>query len=389
MGLPRPSLNVDLWLDEFKGDPDEVFLADGLKNGFQLIPVGSCFQEAEMDNYCSATNPAVRSKVEKTLLEELGIGNYVVTDHKPVIVSALGAVPKPDSEEVWLIHDCSQPAGKALNDYADLESCKYQTLDDAISLLTPGCYMAKIDLRHAYRSVHIHPDNYEATGLKWRFGDSRHVTYFVDARLPYGGRRAPGIFNRLTQAVKCMMARRDYRAIVVYLDDFLVIGATWQECQEVFECLLQLLNNLGFEINQKKAVPPTQQLVFLGILIDTISQTLSLPEDKLVKLRSVVKEFLQRHKSSKRQLQSLAGKLNWACKAVYGGRTFLWRILDAMNTLVSPAAKFLFTPQFFADLIWWSQFLAVFNGRQLFLDSAPVVDVQTDACYEAAGVFFN
>ena len=33
--------------------------------------------------------------------------------------------------------------------------------------------------------------------------------------------------------------------------------------------------------------------------------------------------------------------------------------------------------------------LGSFNGRQLFLDSAPVVDVQTDACYEAAGVFFN
>ena len=124
MGLPRPSLNVDLWLDELKGDPDEVFLTDGLKNGFQLIPVGSCFHEAEMDNYRSATNPAVRIKAEETLLEELGIGNYVVTDHKPVIVSALGAVPKPDSEEVRLIHDCSQPAGKAFNDYADFESFK-------------------------------------------------------------------------------------------------------------------------------------------------------------------------------------------------------------------------------------------------------------------------
>ena len=90
MGLPRPSLNVDLWLDELEGDPDEVFLADGLKNGFQLIPVGSCFREAEMDNYHSAINPAARSKVEETLLEELGTGNYVVTDHKPVIVSALG-----------------------------------------------------------------------------------------------------------------------------------------------------------------------------------------------------------------------------------------------------------------------------------------------------------
>ena len=145
----------------------------------------------------------------------------------------------------------------------------------------------------------------------------------MDTRLPYGGRRAPGIFNCLTQAVKRMMARRGYRAIVVYLDDFLVIRATWQECQEVFECLLQLVKNLGFEINQKKVVPPTQQLVFLCILIDTISQTLPLPEDKLVELQSIhVKEFIQRRRASKRQLQSLAAKLNWACKVVYGGRLF-------------------------------------------------------------------
>ena len=186
-----------------------------------------------------------------------------------------------------------------------------------------------------------------------------------------------------------MMVRRGYKVIVVYLDDSLVNKATWKECQEVFECLLQLLKSLGFEISCKKSAPPTQQLVFLGILIDTIGQTLSLPQDKLVELQHVVKGFLQWHRACKRQLQSLTGKLNWACKVVYGDRTFLRRTLDAMWTLASPAAKFLFTPEFFADLTWWSQFLVVFNGRQLILDSAPVVDVQTDACFKAAGVFFN
>ena len=70
--------------------------------------------------------------------------------------------------------------------------------------------MAKVDLRHAYRSVHINPNNYQATGLKWKFKGAKKFTYFVDTRLPCGGRRAPGIFNRLTQAVKRMMASRGY-----------------------------------------------------------------------------------------------------------------------------------------------------------------------------------
>ena len=175
----------------------------GLKNGFQLVPAGARFQPAEMNNYQSA---AVRNKVEQSLLEEFDAGNCVMTDIKPVIVSALSAVPKPDSDEVRLIH----PAGLAVSDYVDLESFKYHTLEDARDFLMPGYYMAQIDLHHAYRSAHIHPSNYQATGLKWNFSDSYHFTYFVDTRLPYGGRRAPGIFNRLTQAVKRMMARKGY-----------------------------------------------------------------------------------------------------------------------------------------------------------------------------------
>ena len=98
--------------------------------------------------------------------------------------------------------------------------------------------MAKVDLRRAYRSVHINPNNYQATGLKWKFKGAKKFTYFVDTRLPYGGRCALGIFNRLTQAVKHLT--------VVYLDDFLVLGATWGECKEVFDCLIELLQNLGF-----------------------------------------------------------------------------------------------------------------------------------------------
>ena len=148
--------------------------------------------------------------------------------------------------------------------------------------------MAKIDLRRAYRTVHIHPNNYQATGLKWKFQNSNKFTYMVDSRLPYGGRRAPSIFHRLTQAVKRMMAMRGCKAIVVYLDDFLVTGATLAECFEIFNCLLELLQSLGFSINWKKVVPPTQCLIFLGVLIDTVSQSISLPHGKLCSITGVV-----------------------------------------------------------------------------------------------------
>ena len=125
-------------MEELEGDPDEQFLPDGLQNGFQLIPAGAILRPVEIIINQPATGPEVRDKVEQTLLEEVAYGNDVITDMKPTIVSPLGAVPKPESDEVRLIHDCSQPSGDAVNDYADTESFKYQSLEDALKLLKPG-----------------------------------------------------------------------------------------------------------------------------------------------------------------------------------------------------------------------------------------------------------
>jgi len=84
--------------------------------------------------------------VDQTILNEIAEGNYVIFDAKPTIISALGAIPKPDSSEVRLIHDCSYPTRQALNDYITSHSLSFQTLDDAIKLLRPNYYTAQIDL---------------------------------------------------------------------------------------------------------------------------------------------------------------------------------------------------------------------------------------------------
>ena len=70
-----------------------------------------------------------------------------------------------------------------------------------------------------------------------------------------------------------------------------------------------------------------------------------------------------------------------------GGRTFLHHILDVMNPMLSPSARYHLSPEFYADLSWWAEFLKLFNGKQLFLDSRPVVDIQTDACFDGMGDF--
>jgi hypothetical protein len=56
------------------------------------------------------------------------------------------------------IHDCSLPAEGGLNYYAPVfehQSSESESVDNAVKLIKKlGQFLAKIDIHHAYRSVH-------------------------------------------------------------------------------------------------------------------------------------------------------------------------------------------------------------------------------------------
>lgn len=224
---------------------------DGIINGFQIITNNIHLEDVNVDNYRSATDPTVKDKVEKQIVTEMQQGNYIATTTKPTIVSALGAIPKKDSTDVRLIHDCSRPVSSSLNSHADCEHYSYDTVDKVKANIKPGAYMAKIDLKSAYRHVPIHPSNYAATGLKWKFTGVATFTYLIDTKLPFGAKRSPEIFHRLTQSITRMMKRRGF-LVVAYLDDMLIIADTEFECWTGFWELMTLLTQLGLNVNWKK-----------------------------------------------------------------------------------------------------------------------------------------
>lgn len=70
---------------------------------------------------------------------------------------------------------------------------------------------------------------------------------------------------------------------VIYLDDFLLIGDTLQECRRNVEETLRLLNSLGFVTNlQKCELSPSQERKFLGFTLNSSRMTIMLPEGKKV-----------------------------------------------------------------------------------------------------------
>ena len=379
-------LNLQVWTSELESDPDKEYLLHGIAEGFKIADVCDKVKSVEVENHCSAMCPENFEKVSKQVCQEIQEGRYVCVNEKPTIVSPLAAITKKD-HSVRLIHDASRPENSALNDYVTvLDKVKYQSVQDAVSLLKPGSYCCKIDLKSAYRSVGVHPSQYHLCGLKWKV-NGKSDTYMVDTRLMMGARRAPSIFHRLSQSIRRAMERRGYN-IVVYLDDFLIVEDTYDKCLQGQHVLIKLLRNLGFSISWPKVCGPSQNIVFLGIVMNTVDMTLGLPKEKIKEIQSVLCTFLNRKRASCKQIQSLAGKLNWAAQVIRCGRSYLRHILDTLKHMRMPYHKVLIDEKFVSDVKWWILALENCPGKY-FLYKPNVNMIYIDASKQGSGFVYN
>lgn len=373
-------------------DVKRKWLLEGIQNGFQILNTAraenSILSDIEIENYKSATAFENREKVEKQIASEVANGRYMIVDYKPRIVSAIGAIPKSDNT-VRIIHDASRPEGNALNDFCDKESFHYSSLQDAIDMVTPNAFLAKVDLSQAFRTVRTHRSNFPFCGLKWTFAGHSAPTYMVDTRLPNGARHSPFVFNELTQAVVRIMRARGFHNIVCYLDDFLISEQMYDKCISTLNSLISLLRELGFSINYNKVLGPTKRLTFLGIVLNTDTMKLELPEDKIKALKNTMIDLQSKSRATKCQLQSLIGKLNFATQCVFGGRFFLRRLHDAVGRLRLPWHRTRVTRAMQGDMQWWIHYLEEFSGMIDMLDPRPRTPIYTDACLLACGAVYE
>ena len=114
-----------------------------------------------------------------------------------------------------------------------------------------------------------------------------------------------------------------------------------------------------------------------------------LPDVKLNQIRADLSLFETRTRVSKKQLQSLAGKLNFCAGVVFGGRVFLRRIIDSINLLKGDNHKMKLSADIRADISWWQSFMSTFNGKSMLLDRQHIQSVFTDSCTQAAGGIYQ
>ena len=87
--------------------------------------------------------------------------------------------------------------------------------------------------------------------------------------------------------------------------------------QEALEALIYLLECVGFIINWKMSVlEPQQTIEFLGLTTNTTSMVLSLPAEKIKKIRAEARRMAKQTGISARELSRLLGKMKDAANVI-------------------------------------------------------------------------
>lgn len=286
-----------------------------------------------------------------------------------------------------VIIDCRRPIGKSINNYMSEthHPFSYNTVDYVASLMCQNWYMCTVDISAAYRTVHINPAHWTYQSINWIIDGI--PTDLHDTRLCFGLRCAPYIFTQLSNFIIRCMYHREITTIANYLDDFILFGSSFEQCQFFQRVLIRLLCSLGFHISWHKCTSPSQTVRYLGIIFDSNRLELRLPLDKLQLLREELLYFRGKRRATRHQLQRLCGLVAHASKLVRGGRTFSRRLIDKLATLTDNRRVRL-GPDFVLDIEWWLQFAYRFNGitKRVLFNSGDGICCYTDASLSGYGM---
>ena len=196
-------------------------------------------------------------------------------------------------------------------------------------------------------------------GIRWK------GRIYCDCMLPFGLRSAPKLFTAVADALEWVIRKQGgVTSVAHYLDDFIVLGRSESdECASGLWALMQTCDHLGVPLAQGISEGPSTTLTFLGIemkhsCLHYFAPTAEAPAHP---------RFAVGVGCTRRELESLVGLLNHACKVVRPGRSFLRRMIDPLSVSRAsferrPFRRIRLNREFRSDLAWWRTFIRDWNG---------------------------
>lgn len=370
-------------------------LVSGFENGF-LIGHGPDF----IQNYFSSSQSRIPSHLQDYFENKLHIelcygrikGPYTTPPLDNFKISPLTLREKSCTGKYRIIQNLSFPyddtsVNSQISD--EHKSVKYSNISEAIRLITQlpaGAYSAKTDIKNAFSIIPIHPNDHHKLGILYK------EQFYYAKTLPQGAASSCRIFELFSTALQHIIQyHAPHIRLIHYLDDFLIIAPSQQLCQAYLDIVHTIFNDIGVPLAQDKTTIPSTCTTFLGIELNTILQCAKLPIEKLIQYSNDISQVLMKRTITKRTLQSILGKLNFATSVV-PGRPFLRRLICLLSHVSQPHYYIKLTPGAQLDLRMWHTFLKTYNGttffRYLKIDSYTL-SMSSDACKHGFGATFK
>ena len=210
--------------------------------------------------------------------------------------------------------------------------------------------MVSLDLKDEYLQVLMHPESRKFLRFV-AFGKVYQFKVFC-----FGLSTAPQVFTRVMAPVSAFLHRSDIR-LRRYLDDWLIQVASREQVLLALDAVLQLCHSLGIVVNWEKfQLVTTQRMVYLGVLLDSLSFRASPAQKRVEKLLSIGDVFLCCKEQPVSSWLELLGVLSSVIQLVPGGclrmrslQLVLRRAWDHCDQSVLVS----WTPEIRLGLEWW------------------------------------
>ena len=146
-----------------------------------------------------------------------------------------------------------------------------------------------------------------------------------------------------------------------YLDDSFLEGDTKNSCFNNVQETYSLLNNLGFSPNDERSVTmPTQIIEHLGFFLNSIDMTVTLTDNRMLKLHKIAMGVLHKERPTIREVASLIGFLVSCTPGVQYAELFYKQLeIDKANTLRASNGNFDSSMGLssiaISDIHWWQE----------------------------------
>jgi len=275
--------------------------------------------------------------------------------------------PKPNGS-ARIILNLSAPKGNSVNEGIDKDEfpatmSSTEAWLKALYRAGRNCWICKTDWSDAYKHFAV---RHEDTDLQWFSWGGK---YFKELNLIFGSSSSAGIFDDGAKVILdfvCRQAHFPKSGLCQHLDDVCAAAPSTSDSASKFDNAFQdIADYTGVKLaprdDPEKSFAPSRTGTVFGIHYDTQKWTWQLPEEKLARLLSDIRNILQDAAADSKSIQSTVGKLIHIRPLLPAGKFNIDAIMKLLATAEN-LERVTLTAQAKQQFQFWAELLKTCSG---------------------------